>query len=332
MVFDKELGIIYDVFCFGNLYFGRGEQRKESDEAKVFTELLGKVGELPSYMNPFFIGDPGKLSVLYREEWTVCNGVIDQFLGYLENTELVISNLVDCYFPNEQERVKVSLKRRDISVWYQLCERTELPKEMKMSLFYLANEYDILQWEIRKVFYKIYCAVKEQHTQSLEQKKLPLNMDEGQFKRFLYRQQVDVSDISIENLHFAFSLMSSGCLWDSNKKMVVVGIEAWGDYVKCDKECTIDICRFLGACGVKGKFDIITFLAERGELSIAEITKEIDMSNALVRRYTKELVEQGIFLVSREEANRKYYKLNSKYFFALRSSLDQWVEKLIRND
>ena len=332
MVFDKELGIIYDVFYFGNLYFGRGVQRKESGDAKVFEELLEKIGKLPSYMNSLFVGDPKKLSVLLREDWTIGNGLIDQFLSYLENTELVISNLVDCYFPNEQERVKVSLKRRDISLWYQLCERAELPKEMKMSLFYLANEYDILQWEIRKVFYKIYRAVKEQHTQNLEQKKLLLDMDKEQLKRFLYHQQVDVSDISIENLRFAFSLMSSGCLWDSNKKMVVVGIEAWEDYVKCDQECTIDICRFFGACGVKGKFDIITFLAERGELSIAEIAKEIDMSNALVRRYTKELAEQGIFLVSREEANRKCYKLNTKYMHSLRSSLDQWVEKLIQND
>ena len=332
MVFDKELGVICDMFCFGNLYFGRGVQRKESGNAKVFEELLEKIGELPSYMNPFFIGDPGKLSVLYREEWTVCNGLIDQFLGYLENTELFISNLVDCYFSNEQERVKVSLKRRDISVWYQACETAELPKDIKMSLFYLANEYDVLQWEIRKVFYKIYRAVKEQHNQSLEQKKLPLNKDEEQLKRFLYHQQVDMSDISIENLHFAFSLMSSGCLWDSNKKMVIVGIEAWENYVKCDQECTIDICRFFGACGVKGKYNIITFLAERGELSIAEIAKEIDMPNASVRRYTKELAEQGILLVGREEANRKYYKLNTKYMHSLRFSLDKWVGELVRND
>lgn len=332
MVFEKELGIIYDMFCFGNLYFGRGVQRKESGDAKVFEELLEKIGKLPSYMNPLFVEDPKKLSVLYREDWTIGNGLIDQFLGYLENTELVTSNLVDYYFPNEQERTKVRLKQRDISVWYQVCERAKMPKAEKMSLFYLANEYDVLQWEIRKVFYKIYRAVKEQHTQNLEQKKLLLNMDEEQFKRFLYQQRVDMSVISGEKLHFAFSLMSSGCLWDSNKKMVVVGIEAWEDYVKCDQECTVDICRFFSACGVKGKFDIITFLAERGELSLAEIVKEIDMSNALVRRYTKELLEQGILLVSREEANRKYYKLNSKYFFALRSSLDQWVEKLIRND
>ena len=332
MVFDKELGIIYDVFYFGNLYFGRGVQRKESGDAKVFEKLLEKIGKLPSYMRPFWGGEPEKLSVLYQEDWTIGNGLIDQLLSYLENTGLVISKLVDFYFPNEPERVKVRLKRRDISAWYQVCEQKELPKATRISLFYLASEYDVLQWEIRKVFYKIYRAVKEQHNQSLEQKKLPLNTDEEQFRKFLYHQQVNVSTFSFENLQYSFSLMSPGCLWDSNKKMVVVGIEAWGDYVKCDQECTIDICRFLGACGVKGKFDIITFLAERGELSIAEIAKEIDMSNALVRRYTKELVEQGIFLVSREEANRKYYKLNSKYFFALRSSLDQWVEKLIQND
>ena len=332
MVFNKELGVICDMFCFGNLYFGRGVQRKESGDAKVFEELLEKIGKLPSYMNPLFVEDPKKLSVLYREDWTGYNGLIDQFLGYLENTELVISNLVDCYFTNEKERVKVSMRRRDLSVWYQVCERAELPKKTRISLFYLANEYDVLQWEIRKVFYKIYRAVKEQHTQSQEQKKLLLDMDKEQLKRFLYHQQVDVSDISIENLHFAFSLMSSGCLWDKDKKMIIVGVDAWENFVKCGQGATVDICRFFSACGVKGKFDIITFLAERGELSLAEIVKEIDMSNALVRRYTKELVEQGIFLVSREEANRKYYKLNSKYFFALRSSLDQWVEKLIRND
>jgi len=70
---------------------------------------------------------------------------------------------------------------------------------------------------------------------------------------------------------------------------------------------------------------IVELLAERGELPAGRIAEHFDMTRAGVSRHLRSLEETG-FVVVREEAQRRLYRLNPGAFV----EIDQWLGRYRR--
>lgn len=342
MQLNEELGILFDVMCFGNTYFNREliELKYETEDwpidirVKAFEDIKGNLGPISSVMRLFFCPGEGVESVA-DSFWnrTISSGNIglEMFLSNFDDENQVLNMLVSAFFPDLDEKRKRRLSSRDLPLWYQVCEETAISYEIKMALLYLAASYETVCIQIRTELFRIYREVKAYHTTHRDAvvavKDKFVNWDS--VKRLAEKFQVDLSDVNEGALIMGVSLLNPAVTFmgeTQNKVILICGSGYALPGKKEVKNIDIGIADFVVNCGSKQKVDILFLFREHGELTAAQLGRLLGVSAPMAWRYVEMLRENKVLVVKRQEAKNIYYSLNSDYFYGVLHSIEEFVK------
>lgn len=342
MQLNEELGILYDVTCFGNTYFNRDmiELKYEKEvwpielRVKAYEDIKSKLGTISSVLRLFFCPGEGADSVagtFFVKTVATQNVGIEMFLSNFDDENQVLDMLVSLFFPNLNERKKRRLSSRDITLWYQACEESNLAHDIKIALLYLAASYETVQLEIRKELFRIYTEVKAYHTARRESVvEVKSKFDSGDsIKQLAGQFQMDLSEATENDLVLGVSLLNPMVtFWNKTKSRVslICGSEYALPKQKEIKGIDIGIADFVVNCGSKQKVDILYLFREHGELTAAQLARLLGVSAPMAWRYVEMLRENKVLVVKRQEAKNIYYSLNSDYFYGVLHSIEEFVK------
>lgn len=342
MQLNEELGILFDVMCFGNTYFNREliELKYEKEEfpievrLKVYEEVAEKLGAISSVLRLFFCSGESAEPVagIFMNKAITSEDVgLEMFLSNFDDENQVLSMLVSAFFPDLDEKRKRRLSSRDLPLWYQVCEETAISYEIKMALLYLAASYETVCLQIRTELFRIYREVKAYHTAHRDAivavRDKFMNWDSvkqlaGQFQR-------DLSDVNEGALIMGVSLLNPAVTFMGETQNKVILICGSGYALPAKKEVKnidIGIADFAVNCGSKQKIDILFLFREHGELTAAQLGRLLGVSAPMAWRYVEMLRENKVLVVKRQEAKNIYYGLNSDYFYGVLHSVEEFVK------
>lgn len=342
MQLNEELGILFDVMCFGNTYFNREliELKCEKEELpievrlKVYEEVAEKLGAISSVLRLFFCSGESAEPVagIFMNKAITSEDVgLEMFLSNFDDENQVLSMLVSAFFPDLDEKRKRRLSSRDLPLWYQVCEETAISYEIKMALLYLAASYETVCLQIRTELFRIYREVKAYHTAHRDAivavRDQFMNWDSvkqlaGQFQR-------DLSDVNEGALIMGVSLLNPAVTFMGETQNKVILICGSGYALPAKKEVKnidIGIADFVVNCGSKQKVDILFLFREHGELTAAQLGRLLGVSAPMAWRYVEMLRENKVLVVKRQEAKNIYYGLNSDYFYGVLHSVEEFVK------
>lgn len=342
MQLNEELGILFDVMCFGNTYFNREliELKYEKEglpielRMKAYREVATKIGSISSVLRLFFC--PGEeaeyvANIFWNKMIASGNIGIETFLSNFDDETQVLGVLVPTYFPDLDERRKRRLISRDLPLWYQVCEETEIPYEIKMALLYLAASYETGCLQIRTELFRIYREVKAYHTTHRDAIVAVRDKfeDWDSVKRLAGQFQRDLSDVNEEALILGVSLLNPVVTFmgeTQNSVILICGSEYVLPIRNEIKSVDIGIADFVVTCGSKQKVDILFLFREHGELTAAQLARLLGVSAPMAWRYVEMLRENKVLIVKRQEAKNIYYGLNSDYFYGVLHSIEEFVK------
>ena len=256
---------------------------------------------------------------------------IETFLSSFDDETQVLGVLVPSFFPDLDERRNRRLISRDLPLWYQVCEETEISCEIRMALLYLAASYETVCLQIRTELFRIYREVKAYHLAHRESivavKDKFDNWDS--IKRLAGQFQVDLSNGKEHELVLGVSLLNPMVtFWSKTKDRVSLVCGSEYALPKKNEIESIDIglADFVVNCGSKQKVDILYFFREHGELTAAQLARLLGVSAPMAWRYVEMLRENKVLVVKRQEAKNIYYSLNSDYFYGVLHSVEEFVK------
>ena len=322
MQFKNEIGILYDAICFGYAYFNSGDQTG-GISADAYREVLAAVEVMPGWMRPFFTADAENMTVLPPEVTYGAAASIDGLLVFLSEEIDVLGCLKKHYFPG--------VKRRgaDIGQWYREIETTGLPGKTKTALLYLFADYSSLQGEVRKVFYRLYNAVKSFHDkqEGTVRNVVEKLLENGNVGTILDEQKSEKAVVGV-------SLMRPdvlALLLNEDASVVVCGPEAnvVAPVPTQEPEPAVPLVDFTVACGSEAKMKLLNLLLEHGPLTSAQLARMMGISQAAVWRHVADLEKVNVILRERTQGVKGvYYLLNPDYFRGVRRSLDDLISRL----
>ncbi|MBR4866174.1 MAG: winged helix-turn-helix transcriptional regulator [Clostridia bacterium] len=342
MRLNEELGILFDMVCFGNTYFNREqiEMKYEKEEwpielrMKAYQEIEAKLGAISSVLGLFFhSGESAESVVGVFANKAIASGDVgvEMFLSNFDDENQVLSMLVSAFFPDLDEKRKRRLSSRDLPLWYQVCEETAISYEIKMALLYLAASYETVCLQIRTELFRIYREVKAYHTAHRDAivavRDKFMNWDS--VKQLAGQFQVDLSDVNEGALIVGVSLLNPAVTFmgeTQNKVILICGSSYALPAKKEVKNIDIGIADFVVNCGSKQKVDILFLFREHGELTAAQLARLLGVSAPMAWRYVEMLRENKVLVVKRQEAKNIYYSLNSDYFYGVLHSVEEFVK------
>ena len=342
MQLNDELGIMCDVVCFGNTYFNREliEMKYEKEglpielRMKAYREVEAKLGSISSVLRLFFCsGESAEpvAGVFINKAITSGDVGLEMFLSNFDDENQVLGMLVSAFFPDLDEKRKRRLSSRDLPLWYQVCEETEIPYEIKMALLYLAASYETVCLQIRTELFRIYREVKAYHTAHRDAivavRDKFMNWDS--VKQLAEQFQVDLSDVNEDDLILGVSLLNPAVTFmgeTQNKVILICGSGYALPGKKEVKNIDVGIADFVVNCGSKQKVDILFLFREHRELTAAQLGRLLGVSAPMAWRYVEMLRENKVLVVKRQEAKNISYSLNPDYFYGVLHSVEEFVK------
>ena len=342
MQLNEELGILYDVFCYGNTYFNQEEiELKYEREGlpidlrlNAYREVAARIGSISSVLRLFFC--PGEsaetIAGIFMNRAVLSENVgFELFLSNFDDENQILGMLISRFLPGIDEKSKRRLVARDLHLWYQVCEEAEISHEIKMALLYLAASYETVCLQIRTDLFRIYREVKAYHLEHRESvvavKEKFDNWDS--VKQLAKLFQRDLSGVKESALILGVSLLNPVVAFMGevrNQIVFICGSEYALPAKKGAKSPHIGIADFVVNCGSRQKVEILYLFREHGELTAAQLARLLGVSAPMAWRYVEMLRENRVLVVKRQEAKNIYYGLNSDYFYGVLRSVEEFVE------
>ena len=342
MQLNTELGILYDITCFGDTYFNYERIAQFYQEVdipfniriKPYKDILDKVGTLPSFLRLFFCagatGEPiiAKFFDNMADDPSVG---LEMFLSNFDDEKKVLEAIVASFFPELDEKTKRRLVAGEIPLWYRICGESELPTEMQMAMLYLASSYENLHLEIRKELFHLYTVMKAYHlTHEDEIDQVKKEQENPERVKLLCDQhQIDLDGVDENDIVLGVTLMNPAMsmgLRFGNRVIFVCGGELLLPEEKKDEFLDVALSDFVVNCGTKQKMDILLLFREHRTLTAAQLAKLLSVSSPMAWRYVEMLHKHRILIVNKKEAKNIYYSLNMEYFRGVLYSMEEFVK------
>ena len=325
MRYVPEIGKIYDSIMFCIEYFNETFSRNSILDNKAkdyYQEIKTNISSLPSILSPIFFrhdDSPNAISLFFTEQIDFNTDNIDTFFEKITTlSDILFAKIVDEIFRDQQDSDN---QKTGISpliapeTYIEALSDADYTDNFKLQIALLFGNFNyaisVLVDTLRKVFAQVnslYLKYNDMISFAFEQVHSERNVE-------LYKKMyaIDILSISEPSL-IAISILNSYIIkfdFKNDNVRLILGVNHEKQLNFRFDETTIDLRQLFIAIGNDIRLSIIDSLQECGELTVAALSKKLQIPPTTTLRHVETLYKSGVLFITRKSGLQIFYRLNS---------------------
>ncbi len=329
----------YDTWFYAVTYYNPEYSAKEGFSAMQMingrefngiSEVQKLIPRLPQLVAPFFF-IRGNKSITSKFMFPqIKYGFYD--LEYYkkrikDNAQELYAHMITEYFNAEQQAGYHTTED-----YIEKITELDVPLDIKLQLSLVLCNFDRAVSVLIDTLEKIHLAVEAVYAQNSDITEYTFRrmQEEENIKR--YREYTDASDELIQNAVASVSLINKNLamnLVSSDDRLVLVyGTDHLSMFPDINGYKYI-LGRFFDGCSSTLRFKLLDIIAEKGEITLKELSELMQMNPSSVLHNLRALLEAEIIEIARTEQKNIYYRVNKIRMRAVQSGMGEFFEKIL---
>lgn len=344
MIYNTEIGKIYDCIYFGIEYFNKHEVEASINGYfpdtqfmfDCFEEIRAQFSYLPPILEPFFFSEDeiaSPISSYFAKHIDFETSTIDSFVMHIKHhSQTLYERTVESVFHS------VKLADTDISPttspadYIDCINKLDLSTEFKLqvSLLFSNFEYgvELLADTLKEIYIHIN-ALHQKYSKAISQEYSNIICNNKanryhQLTKFNDEVNVESASISLLNHYVVFSHKKANQVW------LLLGLRHEDALSENPSEKETSADTFMTTCGNEMRMAVIHALLEHGELTNSQLSKIIGCPVTTLIKHIEVMRSHNVLTIARRSGLQIFYRLNAAYFKQCKVSMDRLFYEIMK--